>query len=159
MAKREFGHGRGGAGNIDAATQENARVAADLEANQSATEPFAQASSPTDSLKRQEPSYVGRGGAGNYGSQKEVDHWNGLEQAENESFAKIRKDSQAQSPTYGRGGAGNYAAGALKGRQNASRKMTEDEQKREKLKADIEQGVKDQLAMPQKAKLPRAKSY
>ena len=162
MSRREFGTsriGRGGAGNIDTAAKENARIAEDLEASQSAADSFAQTSSPTDYLKRQEPSYVGRGGAGNYGGVKEADHWADLGRAEEETFAKIRRDSQPQSPTYGRGGAGNYAAGTAEGRQNIARKRTEDEIKSAKLKEEVEKGVQEQLAMPQKAKLPGGNPY
>lgn len=147
--------GRGGAGNFEVASQESARAAADLEANQSAADSL---SSPIDSVQRQAPSYVGRGGAGNYGSAEDPDNWDTLSRTTSGSLANTRKDSQAQSPTQGRGGAGNYAVGNAAYQLYLSRRMTEDDQKREKLKADIEQDVNEQLAMPQKAKLPAANS-
>lgn len=157
MAKRDFGYGRGGAGNLDAVAQENARIAEDLEASRS--DAGALTESPTVYVQRQEPSYVGRGGSGNYGSLKESGNWDGLDQATEVPFSNIRKDSQPQSPTYGRGGAGNYTAGSVEGKQKASRRKTEDEQKREKLKEEVEKGVHEQLAIPQKAKLPAGNPY
>lgn len=146
--------GRGGAGNFDIASQETARAAADLEANQSPTDSFSQTSSPVDLVQRQAPSYVGRGGAGNYGSTEDPDNWDTLDRTTSEPLANNRKETPAQSPTQGRGGAGNYAVGNAAYQLYLSRRMTEDDQKREKLKADIEQGVNEQLAVPQKAKLP-----
>ena len=153
--------GRGGAGNIGAIEQQNARVAEDLEASQGNAEAYLQPTSPTESVKLREPSYLGRGGSGNYGSHEDLDHWEKLNKAEGETFASLRKGGKPQSPTYGRGGAGNYASGApaIESRHKTSHKMTEDEQKREKLKADVEKGVKDQLAMPQKARLPGGEPY
>lgn len=158
MARREFGtsgrYGRGGAGNIDTASPDIARAAADLEANRFAGDSLSQTSSPLDLVQRQEPSYVGRGGSGNYGSTDDPSNWEGSNSGSIEPVTKSRRDSQAQSPTYGRGGAGNYAASTSAIQRNLYRRMTEEELKREKLKADIEQGVNEQLAMPQKAKLP-----
>lgn len=158
MARREFvtsaRYGRGGAGNIDTASQDIARAAANLEANGFTGDSFSQTSSPLDLVQRQEPSYVGRGGSGNYGSTGDPMHWEDSSSRSIEPVTRSRRDSQAQSPTYGRGGAGNYAASSSASQQNLYRRMTEEDLKREKLKADIEQGVNEQLAMPQKAKLP-----
>lgn len=159
MSRREFGvparYGRGGAGNIDTVSQENARVAADLEANQSTTDSFAQTSSPINVVQ---PSYVGRGGAGNYGSSEDPSNWDSLESTASAPSSRTCGENQAQSPTYGRGGAGNYAAGNPAYQRYLSRRTTEEQQKREKLQADIEQGVNEQLSMPRKAKLPSGNS-
>ena len=53
----------------------------------------------------------------------------------------------------GRGGAGNYSFGVSESEEKAARKRIEDEKKRDKLQEDIETGVKEQLAVPPKAKL------
>lgn len=157
MSRRDFGmsssYGRGGAGNINTVSAQNARIAEDLEANQSPSDSFTTASP----LEIQQPSYIGRGGSGNYADRKESKHWDDLGRAEEATFASMRQQTgQARSPTYGRGGAGNFASGApaVESKLKASRKNTEDELKRDKLQQDIEREVEERLAMPQKAKLP-----
>lgn len=175
--------GRGGAGNIQAISAENARVSADLEANQQSAESDHKGPLPSDYLERDEQQYAhtGRGGAGNYYSPKELSQTGNFSGAGSShilgegtvppaSSSSGRRGSAvgngssaqpAQEPmrTYGRGGAGNYAYGVSESEERAARKRMEDEQKREQLKADIEKGVKENLAMPQKAKLPGGEPF
>lgn len=163
--------GRGGAGNILAVQQENERVAADLEANQSAAESYAQ---PTPI--RNEPQYAhsGRGGAGNFYSPKELSQKGQYKDTDLSQVGDGTKDSglattdpfsnakplSGPTRTYGRGGVGNYSYDASENQEKALRKkMEEDEDKQQKLKADIEAGVKETLAMPPKAKLPGEQPY
>jgi len=53
----------------------------------------------------------------------------------------------------GRGGAGNFSFGVSESEERAARKRMADEKKREVLTGEIEKGVKEQLAVPPKAKL------
>lgn len=160
--------GRGGAGNILAVQQENERVAADLEANQSAAGSYAQ---PTPI--RNEPQYAhsGRGGAGNFyspkelsqnGQYKDTDFGNGTQDSRLATADPFSNAKPLSGPTrtYGRGGVGNYTYDASENQEQAlRRRIQEDEDKQQKLKADIEAGVKETLAMPPKAKLPGEQPY
>lgn len=64
----------------------------------------------------------------------------------------------AAGPTSktGRGGAGNFEWGS----NEAERKQQEEaDRKQQKLQADVEKGVKENLAFPSKAKLPGGEPY
>lgn len=61
--------------------------------------------------------------------------------------------------TTGRGGMGNFMFGVSDSEQQAARKKVEDEKKAEALKKDIEKGVEDRLATPEKAKLPAQEPF
>ena len=166
-------YGRGGVGNIQALEQETARVAADLEANQQA----AGASSQYNALPgKEEPKFAhtGRGGMGNYYSPEELSQTGHFSDAHR---SHIPGDGTQQPPTepgrestgppsysttqasaaptrmVGRGGAGNFSFGVSESEERAARKRMADEKKREVLTGEIEKGVKEQLAVPPKAKL------
>jgi hypothetical protein len=65
----------------------------------------------------------------------------------------------AAGPTSktGRGGAGNFEWGS---NNEAERKQQEEaDRKQQKLQADVEKGVKENLAFPSKAKLPDGEPY
>lgn len=170
-------YGRGGAGNIQALEQENARVSADLEANQQAAESDRKGRLPAQHPEREEQQYAhtGRGGMGNFFSPKELSRTGNFSDAHRSHIlgdgtqppAESAEQMQDAPPSYnaalsnaaptrtvGRGGAGNYSFGVSESEEKAARKRIEDEKMREKLKEEIEAGVKDQLAMPPKAKLP-----
>ena len=141
-------YGRGGAGNIQALEQTNAKIASDLEANQTTSQELL----PSDYLHREEPKYVrsGRGGAGNYYDPKEV------EQSANlggDAAATVSKASTASNPTAGRGGAGNYAFGFSADARSAEREKLEEMRVREKVREDVERGVGEVLAVPPKARV------
>ena len=54
----------------------------------------------------------------------------------------------------GRGGAGNFEWGTSEADRKAAQQEEEADRKQQKLKDDVEKGVKDNLAFPSKAKLP-----
>ena len=144
-------YGRGGAGNIQAVEQANAKIFADLEANQATAETQNKEPLPTDYLEREQQQYVhtGRGGMGNYASPRDLKD-NGVTM-DRDSTSQVANDS-ARTP--GRGGAGNYAFGASQSQRRAAQERLKEDQSRERLKLEIEKSVKETLAMPQKAKVP-----
>ncbi|CAK4032613.1 Hypothetical predicted protein [Lecanosticta acicola] len=156
--------GRGGAGNILAIQQENARISADLEANQSAADSY---NAPAPMRSEQQYAHSGRGGAGNYYSPKQLSETGQYRDTNIGEVADLSgrrgataSEATSTTRTYGRGGVGNYAYDASENQEKALRnKMQEDEEKQQKLKADIEAGVKETLAMPEKAKLPGGHPY
>ena len=169
-------YGRGGAGNIDAAAQETARASADPEANQRGAQVNRQQGPPEDVIAREEQQYqhLGRGGAGNYYSPKDLSKSGNFSDAHRSHIlgdgtlqpaSSIAADPSSAPPSYnaakpsteavrsyGRGGAGNYSYGAAE--SEAARKKAQEEKVRERLQADIEKSVQETLVMPQKAKLP-----
>ena len=149
-------YGRGGSGNFQAVEKENAKVAADLEANQAAADTYSRNPLQSDYLKREpaQYAYTGRGGAGNLYSPQELKESRATPGGEPTSWSET-----TSTRTHGRGGAGNYEYGLGESEQRAAQKKAEEEQSREKLKQDIEKGVMENLAMPQKAKLPGAEPY
>jgi hypothetical protein len=64
----------------------------------------------------------------------------------------------AAGPTSktGRGGAGNFEWGSPEAER---RQQEEADRKQQKLQADVEKGVKENLAFPSKAKLPGGEPY
>ncbi|KAK4548662.1 hypothetical protein LTR36_009573 [Oleoguttula mirabilis] len=168
-------YGRGGAGNIQAIEQDSARVAADLEANQQDGSTGVPAAA---NVERQEQQYAhkGRGGVGNWYSPKELKekgHFNdahrshilgdGTQPPANSADVgtgnappsyNAAQPSTETIKTYGRGGAGNYSFGVSESEERAARKRMQQEETKEKLKAEIEKNVQQSLAMPAKAKLP-----
>ena len=165
-------YGRGGAGNIEAAAQESARALGDPEANQQSTR---QQDPPEDVIAREEQQYqhLGRGGAGNYYSPKDLSKTGNFSDAHRSHIvgegtlqpsSSIAADHSSAPPSYntakptteavrsyGRGGAGNYSYGAAEA--EAAQKKARDEKAKERLQADVEKRVQASLAMPQKAKL------
>jgi hypothetical protein len=144
-------YGRGGAGNIQAIEQENARIAADLEANQSSADNALNERLPAGlpSHKVAQPyTHTGRGGAGNFVDSKDL-------RQEDISGHRSNADPAGTmaGARYGRGGAGNHEfIAGLKNQEDAKQREGE-HITREQLKEEIEKGVKESLAMPQKAKL------
>jgi len=61
--------------------------------------------------------------------------------------------------SWGRGGVGNMTFGMADDEVRAAERRMQQEKIKEKLKADVEKGVKESLAMPQKAKLPGGEPY
>lgn len=149
-------YGRGGAGNIQAVEEENARVAADLEANQSAADSYNKNTVASDYFDREPAQYAssGRGGMGNLYDPKHLKDTMPAPGGE-----PTNRSGNAPTRTYGRGGAGNYAFGLGENEERAAQKTAEEEQSREKLKQDIERGVMKQLATPPKAKLAGGEPY
>jgi len=171
-------YGRGGAGNIAASTPGpsnpitayNASTSSDLESQQSAasnsTNPAASSDSKIidpghdfDTKENSAFAHMGRGGAGNYYSPKELLSSGKFEGAGNshvvgDGTPVAEKAGDVKGPAYrGRGGAGNYAvAGGERGEQDM-------QDEKEKLKSDIEKGVEDQLARPEKARLPGGEPF
>lgn len=176
-------YGRGGAGNIQALEQVNAKISSDLEANQQAAESDHKEPVPSDYSSREEQQYAhtGRGGMGNWYSPKELSEKGRFNDAHRSHIlgegtqppANTVDQSNGSAPpsysaaeaprettrTYGRGGAGNWSFGVSESEERAARKRIQDDQAREKLKADVEKGVGESLAMPQKAKLPGGEPY
>jgi hypothetical protein len=168
-------YGRGGAGNIQAVEEENARISADLEANQQAAEAENQ-QGLSDRSKEQQYAHTGRGGAGNWYSPRELRERGHFSDADRSHIlgdgtqpptdSARSGDNAAAPPSYtvtqtssqtskvGRGGAGNISFGVNEDEERAARKRLAQQEAQEKLKADIEKGVKERLAMPPKAKLP-----
>ena len=140
----------------------------------------------TPSSERQY-AHSGRGGAGNFYSPKELSqsgHFNDAgrsnilgqgtmapselpgQRGEGESMIAGRQISSSapstageSTRTYGRGGAGNYAFGISESEERTAKSRLEDDEKQSRLKQDIENGVKEQIAFPQKAKLPGGEPY
>lgn len=156
--------GRGGAGNVRTIEPENARISIDLEANQAAAASHGREPLPSDYLNREEQQYAlsGRGGAGNYYSPKELSQTGRFSSARTGTGSGSAPQAQGmteQSRTYGRGGAGNHYFGERERAALDAEKRRQEDQFREKLKQDIERGVKEHLAMPPKAKLPAGEPY
>ena len=59
----------------------------------------------------------------------------------------------------GRGGAGNFEWGTSEADRKAAQQEEEADRKQQKLKEDVEKGVKDNLAFPSKAKLPGGEPF
>ena len=59
----------------------------------------------------------------------------------------------------GRGGAGNFEWGTSEADRKAAQQQAEADQRQQKLKEDVEKGVKDNLAFPTKAKLPGGEPF
>ena len=165
-------YGRGGAGNIQALEQETARVAADPEANQQTAESSSQ-NSALPEKEEQKFAHTGRGGMGNYYSPKELSQTGHFSDAHRShilgdgtqppteagqstgppSYSATQASAEQPTRMVGRGGAGNFSFGVSESEERAARKRMADEKKREVLTGEIEQGVKEQLAVPPKAKL------
>jgi hypothetical protein len=152
-------YGRGGAGNIQALEQEKARIAADLEANQLSADIHTKGLQPSDSLQHEEQrpyAHTGRGGMGNL-----VDAQDLKQRIEPTNTAPVssRTAGVSATATYGRGGAGNrnFSEGLREG--EAAKQREGEHLNREKLREDIERGVKESLAMPQKAKVAGSEPY
>lgn len=147
-------YGRGGAGNIQAATQEKERAASDPEAQL----PTAEDVGPAPQRNGQdEQAYkrTGRGGAGNYHSPSN-DVKLPVYQAEIDAASRAAPLPGEAAPKYGRGGAGNINFAA--GEKNARDGQVESEElkMREKVAKAVENYVGDELQVPEKARLPGA---
>lgn len=163
--------GRGGAGNIEAINATNQKISADLERNQQDAEAYAGSSHPT--LHNQEYAHMGRGGAGNYYSPRELNATGQFQGADTSHVLgdgtpapksdKQKKEEAAASMgtgiRYGRGGAGNFF-GVDEGLANRMRQKQEDEaRKKEELKQQVEKGVDDMLPRPEKVRLAGGEPY
>ncbi|KAH9843319.1 Protein of unknown function (DUF3602) [Teratosphaeria destructans] len=172
--------GRGGVGNIEAVEHNIARMSADLEASHPDQEtPSRRFVQETQSNREQQYAHTGRGGSGNYYSPQELrskGHFTDAHRshilgdgtrppaesadahdAGSEPPSYIMAQSTAQSPRkIGRGGAGNISFGVTEDEERAARKRLEQQEHQEKLKAEIEKGVHDSLAMPPPVKLAAA---
>jgi len=171
-------YGRGGAGNIAASTPGpsnpitayNANASSDLELQQSAadssTNPAITSGASVidpghdfDTKENSAYAHMGRGGAGNYYSPKELLSNGKFEGAGNSHVVGdgtpiAEKTNEVKGPAYrGRGGAGNYAGPP----EERSEKDVVDE--KERLKKDIERGVEEGLARPEKARLPGGEPF
>lgn len=182
-------YGRGGAGNIEAATTPiNNTISKDLEKNQAEAENYLDARTnlanyagkPHDSLHNQQYAHMGRGGAGNYYSPWELQmrgEFTGAgtshvlgdgtpqpksQETESQGGApKVEETGKDAATGYrGRGGAGNYSFGVSESEERAIRKKIEDENnKKEALRDNIEKGVEEGLARPEKARLPAGEPF
>ena len=152
-------YGRGGAGNIQVVAQQTERIAADVEANESAAEATAAShlSSQDIHLERQQYVHAGRGGAGNLYT---ADQMQEAQPSDGLSGGKTLKASSTSSTTVaGRGGAGNYKFAVTGREQQIAMQRQKEEETRERLKQDILKDVSEQLSMPQKAKLAQSHMY
>jgi len=178
-------YGRGGAGNIEAVQKENERINSDVEASQSAAERATSDFVPPADIKREEQQYAhsGRGGMGNWFSPAELNQSGKFSDAHRSHIpgdGTLSPDGNAKTgegappsynaigasvsategvKKYGRGGAGNYDFGINEAEQKAARRIKTEDEKKARLEEDIEKGVQETLAMPQKAKLPGAEPY
>lgn len=166
-------YGRGGAGNFQAVVQEKARIAKDVEANQHAVESNTEGLPAVNTdCQEQQYAHTGRGGIGNWYSPKELKEKGHFSDAHRSHILGDGTQAPADSTdsgappsyntaapsvettrTYGRGGAGNFSFGVSEGEERMARKRMQQEETKEKLKADIEKDVQDSLAMPEKAKI------
>ena len=171
-------YGRGGAGNIEAAALESARKSADPEANRQGAKSDGKNGPPEeviDVIAREEQQYqhLGRGGAGNFYSPKDLSKSGKFSDAHRSHIVgdgtlqpasalaanlgngppsyNAAKPSTESVRSYGRGGAGNYSQSAAE--IEAARVKREEERIKIRLQADIEKAVQESLAMPQKAKV------
>lgn len=158
--------GRGGAGNILNLQQRDKRITQDLEANQQAAEQLTIATPSADAIlsrDQQKYAYTGRGGAGNWYSPQQLVETGTYDDTlpvqaashSSEGFAVACQQAAAEPVRrYGRGGAGNMSFGVSEYQERAIQKrMQDEEQKREKVKADVESEVNAMLPEPPKAKL------
>ncbi|KAF2718306.1 hypothetical protein K431DRAFT_306207 [Polychaeton citri CBS 116435] len=161
-------YGRGGAGNIQAFAEQQPQPSSqkssevDLEANRQPTTPTAEPSqSYSEQQQQKEYAHTGRGGAGNWYSPRELSekgnfHDSNLHTAAGRSASgsslSAAGDAGSARP-LGRGGAGNYYGYGADSEVRASLRRREEEAKRERLYEDIERGVEETLAMPQRARL------
>lgn len=169
-------YGRGGAGNIQALEQENTKISGDHEANQQAAR-FDPLPAEYSEKEEQQYAHTGRGGAGNLYSPKDLSQSGHFSDAHRShilgdgtqppansmeavggsqppSYNAAQSSSSISSTrTYGRGGAGNWSFGVSEDEERAARKRMQEIEAKEKLEVDVENQVKESLAMPQKAKL------
>lgn len=144
-------YGRGGAGNIQAASQEKERMAADPEAQLSnAEQPLANAPSTGGDEKPYQRS--GRGGAGNYFTSSDNAK---LPASQADVDAASKPLSPSEAPVkYGRGGAGNinFASGEKAERENFVK--SEEQKMKDRVANAVENYVDGGLQVPEKARLP-----
>lgn len=174
-------YGRGGAGNYEAVQRENEKVSQDLEANQGAADSATSSYLPPDIAEKGEAQYAhtGRGGAGNYYSPQDLSKTGNFDGAETSHILGDGTPAPSESvrptaapafdgmltavggptPKTGRGGAGNYDFGINEAERKAARQHQESDVKQQRLKEDVEKGVKEQLAFPSKAKLPGGEPF
>lgn len=148
-------YGRGGAGNIKAVTQQKERIAADVEANAS-VEDSGIGGDLTRISQGATGQYVksGRGGAGNFYDPAEVP----TEVETSTQLAVGKPAEQHTARTAGRGGAGNYESAANSGKQSAAAEEAKETLFRERIAADVEKVINQELAIPQNAKLAQSRS-
>ncbi|KAK1815792.1 hypothetical protein LTR12_009776 [Friedmanniomyces endolithicus] len=175
-------YGRGGAGNIEAHEQDKVRVAADLEANHQATNPSHETHVPLIG-DEQKYAHSGRGGSGNYYSPQELSQTGSFDGAHrshvlgdgtlapadatsvsNRSGAARSSHNTAQASarptrTVGRGGAGNFGYGMGVSEEKAARERMEEELRRKRVQAEVEEKVRHALAEPPRAMLTGEKAY
>ncbi|KAK4968075.1 hypothetical protein LTR66_011541 [Elasticomyces elasticus] len=179
--------GRGGAGNIineSELSKANSGFSQDLEANRHTTtttmttadDPAAQA---TPSSTQQDYAHMGRGGAGNYYSPKDLGATGRFSDAHRSHIvgdgtlapasgradavgagAGARLSSVAayrgsEAGAYrGRGGAGNFAGAGFEAEERRRVEVEEEEgRRRERLRGEIERRVEDGLARPERARV------
>lgn len=161
--------GRGGAGNILALQQQHEKIVDDVEANRPRQTAGDQeeVEVPDSSREVQPYAYTGRGGAGNYYVPKDLKETGQFHNAHRSHIlgdgtaapdsVTPKEGSGAAAQPYrwqGRGGAGNYDWTAAENEERARLKKLEDDRlKEEKLRIDIEKGVSDALAVPERAKI------
>lgn len=167
----------------------NDQISKDLEANQQDAdadlEPYQNSESISDSQRAPSGySHMGRGGAGNYYSPDELARDGHFEEStttdDNERESSVVPQSgdrgmraldagspgvastsaaQASVGHRGRGGAGNFEYGARETEDRAAKGRLHNEQAMQRLRGEIEDGVRAELAMPEKAKLSGGNSY
>lgn len=145
-------YGRGGAGNLQAVAQRKERAASDLEANENVDEALS-AGNEIEVSQRETQQYVqaGRGGAGNYHAASDIKEQQLLKHIPSSKLVEAFQEEGSR--TAGRGGAGNYYFAAIKAKEAAALDKAKEDLSRAKISQDVEKGVRDQLAMPQQARL------
>ncbi|KAK1070932.1 hypothetical protein LTR74_003844 [Friedmanniomyces endolithicus] len=175
-------YGRGGAGNFEAHEQDKVRVAADLEANQQTI-----TSSPETHVPligdEQKYAHSGRCGSGNYYSPQELSQTGSFDGAHRShvlgdgtqapadatsmsntggaapSSCTTAQASARSTRTVGRGGAGNFGYGMGVSEEKAARERMEEELRRKRVQAEVEEKVRHALAEPPRAMLTGEKAY
>lgn len=175
--------GRGGIGNIQAVTQENARATSDVEADRTAAENRVHQDVIDVGHKQdQEYAHTGRGGSGNIYSPKALSSKGHFNDAHRSHIvgdgtllpADTTSNGPSAPPSYstanpssetgvtrkvGRGGAGNYSFGVTESEVLAAeRRRGMEEQMKKQVAEDVEKGVSETLAQPPKAKLAPGES-
>ncbi|KAF2767081.1 hypothetical protein EJ03DRAFT_337913 [Teratosphaeria nubilosa] len=173
-------YGRGGFGNVQAVEQNIARMSADLEAShpdlETRSTSFVQ---ETQGNKERQHAHTGRGGSGNYYSPQELRSKGHFSDAHRSHIlgdgtrppaeSADALDGGSEPPSYsmaqhtaqpprkiGRGGAGNISFGMTEDEERTARKRLKQQEHQEKLRAEIEKGVHNSLAIPQPVKLAAA---
>lgn len=146
--------GRGGSGNIWEAQREQAVAAEDIEAQ------FSQSAQTSElNTKDTEPAqyaFKSRGGAGNWYSPKELAATGSFEsgQPAASSLTRLKTEQTPVVRMTGRGGAGNFTYAQGQAEHDAQKLQAEQDEKIQRIQAEVAKGIESKLAVPAKAHTP-----